>query len=149
MAGYVNGLLMAILRPALDGLVLPSAPDTPALVAADQVGTKLPADVLKVLPFLTARSLVGGTTKGPKIDTRIAVPIQIDGLHVNARAAHDLVDRALWELNQAWSQQTITPDGHINRITNVSGPHEFTDPQQPDGLSRWFTTAALTVRPPV
>ena len=149
MAGYVNGLLMAILRPALDGLVLPSAPGTAALVAADRVGTKLPADILKVLPFLACRATVGGTTKGPKVDTRIGVPIQIDGFHATSEAAHDLVDRAVWALTNAWSQQTITPHGHIGRITNVSGPHEFTDPQQPDGLSRWFATAALTVRPPV
>jgi hypothetical protein len=147
--GYVNGLLMAILRPALDGLVLPSAPDTPALVGADRVGTKLPADVLKVLPFITARATPGGTTKGPKLDTRFGVPIQIDAFHTTARAAHDLADRALWALHDARSRQLVTADGHINRITSVTGPFEFIDAQAPDGLSRWVVTASLTARPPV
>ena len=149
MTGYTNGILMSVLRPALDGLVLDSAPDAAPMVAETQVGTKFPANVLKLLPFVVCRATVGGTARGPKVDTRISVPVQIDAMHVDSRPAHDLADRALWVLQNAWATQQVTADGHIGRITNISGPFEFIDDQQPDGLSRWTVTAAVTVRPPV
>lgn len=150
-AGYTNGILMAILRPGLSGWVADSDPSSPQLSAmtSGQVVTKLPADVTKRLPVLHARQTPGGTNKGPRRDTKVAVPFQIDAYHVDSRPAAELAEFALWLLHDAWSRQTLTTDGHIGRLANISGPFEFPDPQQPDGLSRWLMTATLTVRPPV
>lgn len=145
---YTNGVLMAILRPGLTGWTATSDPASLAAMTPLQVVTKSPADLTTVLPVLHARQTPGGTNKGPRRDTKIGVPLQVDAYHVDSRPAAELAEFALWLLLDAWSRQTITPDGHIGRLRNISGPHEFPDPQRPDGLSRWLMTATLTVRPP-
>jgi hypothetical protein len=140
MSSYVNGLLMAVLRPALA---------TSGLDPDDQVGTKLPADYATYLPFVQARSTPGGSTSGPaRQRTRFQVPIQIDIYATSARSAHAIGDACLDALEGAWSTQAAFADGHLAAVANLSGPTEFPEPDRADGIARFLITATLTVRPP-
>lgn len=137
MSGYVNGVLLSILRAALTDLD-----------PADQVQSRIRADYVNFLPYVWVRSTIGGTTLGPRVDTRAGVPIQIDAYASESRAASVLADRCVEALNAAWRGGLITTDGHINRLANISGPSLFPESDRADGIARWFVTASVTVRPP-
>lgn len=139
MSSYINGLLMAVLRPALA-----ARPD----MDSTQVGTKLPEDYTEHLPFVLARETPGGSNRGPQRATRFGVPIQIDVYADESREAHDVADEAMAALDLAWQTQTVLADGHIGRLANVVGPFEFPEPDRLDGVARWVMTATLTARPP-
>lgn len=137
MTGYLDGVLLAVLRPALTDL------DGPA-----QVQSRIRADYVNHLPYVWVRSTIGGLTVGPRLDTRLGVPIQIDVYASESREASAVADQCIDALRLAWRRQTITPDGHINRLLNPAGPSPFPEPDRADGVSRWFVTASVTVRPP-
>src|SRR4051812_25876059 len=100
MTGYLNGILLHILRA-----------DLTDLQPADQVQSRIRADYIDWLPYVHARSTIGGLTVGPRLDTRVQAPFQIDLYASDSRDASALADRCLAALNRAWRQQTPTPDG--------------------------------------
>mgnify|MGYP000993154302 CR=1 FL=1 len=128
---YVNGLLMAILRPAL----------TPV-----QVGTRYPADLVARLPYLVARNAPGGEAVDPRFDTVRAV-VQADAYAATASASHDLASDAMDALVAAWRDARVYDQGHLARVEVLSLPAELAFPDAPSGLVRFTASYLLTVRP--
>lgn len=135
MTSYVNGVLMAVLRPRLTS-------DIPEA----QVGTQLRADYAEHLPFVYVRETPGGRTSGPNRDSRLGVPFQVDAYGVDDRAAQEAASLVLAALDDAVGSPT--DDGYINRVFAVVGPWKFPEPDRLDGVARWVVTGALTVRQP-
>jgi hypothetical protein len=142
MSVYVNGLLMAVLRPALAAV---------SLDPAFHLGTRLPAGYVQHLPFARVRATPGGFSRGAAQDsplTRFGVPVQADIYAADeGRAAHDLGDVVVAALRSAQALQLVTDDGHLASFTNISGPIEFPEPDRADGVVRHLITATLTARP--
>ena len=128
---YVNGLLMAILRPAL---------------TSAQVGTKYPADLTARLPYLVARAVPGGDAVDPRFDTVRAV-VQVDAFAATAPASHGLASGAMDALVAAWRNASVFEQGHLARVEVLSLPAELAFPDAPSGLVRFTASYLLTVRP--
>ncbi len=130
---YVDGFLMALLRPALPGY---------------QVVTRLPAPELRKLPIVMARRIPGGGAVHPVfLDSAL---VQVDSFAKTRREASKALSDVLDVFYQAWFNQTLVTGedgGHINRIEQRSGPAEFPDSDPPAEISRFYSVYELLIRP--
>lgn len=127
---YVDGLLVAVLRPA---------------VAPATMMTLQPVDLLTSMPCLVAKHVGGAGVVDPRFPSTRAV-VQVDAYAAGKRASFDLAAAARGALLAAWRAQTMTPDGCIARFAPQSEPDELRLPEQADGFTRYTALYGLTIR---
>jgi hypothetical protein len=124
---YVDGLLMAVLRPGLPGV---------------PVVTQLPAPAIRTYPVVLARRIGGAQVRHGLLDAPL---VQIDCFSTDRRGSALISANARDAIEAAKNQ--ITSDGYIGWVTEVSGPVELRDPDQPNNIFRFSATYELRTRP--
>lgn len=118
---------MAVLRSRLTGV---------------QVVTQLPPPDLRLYPVLRAIRIGGAQVKHGLLEAPL---VQIDSFATDRRGAAQVASNARDALEAAKNQ--ITPEGYIGWVTEVSGPVELRDPDQPNNIFRFSATYELRTRP--
>lgn len=128
---YVDGLTLALLRASLHPTVT--------------IETEL-SDPLRRTPYVFTE-VVGGNEVDP---AQLGVPLVEVECYARGskRAAADLAEDVRVALYTAWTEQTVTPHGHLASFRTVSYPRELRTLGQPADIYRYTATYALGVRPP-
>lgn len=132
MSVYVDGLVLAILKPALTGV---------------HVLSEQPIDLPSMLDNgIVVAKHVGGAGWIDRRFTSATATVQIDGYAAGKRDAFDLCADALGALEAAWANQTVTADGWITNLTPQLGPTELRVADQSSGFTRYTATVSLACR---
>lgn len=127
---YVDGLLLAVVRPA---------------VAPASVFSLQPADLLNDMPCGVVKHIPGGAGIDPRFSAS-RVSAQLDAYASSKHAAFDLAVAMRDALVAAWRAGTRTDHGVIARVLDAPDPAELRLPDQADGITRYTSTASLIVR---
>lgn len=123
----VNGMLLAIFRPALVGAV---------------IGTRLP----EVLPakFVLARRAGGGSVDPRFLDRAI---VDVQTFAATSKTSEDLSIDARQALLEVWETQAVFEGGSISHFADMSAPSELDDSSIPKNVYRYQASYELGVRP--